>query len=377
MKNLQQRKRIGGVWQDPASGVWRYRFMFNGKRYFGTCPTAKNKGEAKAQRDRRRIAVREGRDHSPNASTNFKKFVKDTFLEWVETDLSPSTYESYSWRCDDMIEEWGELDLSEISVFAIQAFKKKQLARKTKKGETQSPGSVNCYLRILQSIFTQAVGRKLIDREKCLKIELLKGETGRIRYLSADEQTRLLAAAAAWPHLYDLIVVDLATGLRKSELFGLRIEDVDLALNLVTVLGKGRKLRTIPLEPDEEARAILERRSGESRCGLIFPSPHSGDVLTHVNKSLAAAAAEAKVYDISLHTLRHTYCTDLAAAGVDIRTIQELAGHSDIKTTMKYVHLVDRNKHNAVRALKRYREGLKNCHEFTTEGSVVSIAKRA
>jgi site-specific recombinase XerD len=62
----------------------------------------------------------------------------------------------------------------------------------------------------------------------------------------------------------------------------------------------------------------------------------------------------AKIEDVTLHTMRHTFCTRLAAAGVDVRTIQELAGHEEIETTMKYVHLVERNLHLAVRLLTAY-----------------------
>ncbi len=82
----KQKRRIGGVWQDPDSGIWRYRFMYKGCRYFGTVPEAKNKTEAKDTRDRRRIAVREGREDKAEASANFKAFVKDNFLPWIETN---------------------------------------------------------------------------------------------------------------------------------------------------------------------------------------------------------------------------------------------------------------------------------------------------
>jgi integrase len=195
-----------------------------------------------------------------------------------------------------------------------------------------------------------------------------------LRYLSTDEERRLLAAAAKWPHLQDLIVVALATGLRREELFGLKPSDVDLQLNLITVIGKGSKLRTVPLDPESKAWAILGRRKRESRSSWIFTSPHSGGKLTRVDRSLAAATSAAKIEDVTLHTMRHTFCTRLAAAGVDVRTIQELAGHEEIETTMKYVHLVERNLHLAVRLLTTYQE---NCHEFTTSEVVNFVGKRA
>jgi site-specific recombinase XerD len=99
-----------------------------------------------------------------------------------------------------------------------------------------------------------------------------------------------------------------------------------------------------------------------------------GGKLTRVDKSLAAAASAAKVEDVTLHILRHTFCTRLAAAGVDVRTIQELPGHEEIETMMKYVHLVESNLHQAVRCLTAYQE---NCHKFTTPEEVKTVADRA
>src|SRR5262245_31230744 len=151
-----KRERRDGVWKDPQSGIWRYRFMFKGRRYFGALPECKNKTEAKAARDRRRIAVREGRDSGGETSANFKAFVKDTFLPWIETNKSRGTYQSYKWRCDHLIAEFGKLELSEISIFAIEKFKRGQMKRKTKRGDFQSPASVNRYLQVLASIFTRA-----------------------------------------------------------------------------------------------------------------------------------------------------------------------------------------------------------------------------
>lgn len=355
----KQRKRLGGVWQDEDSGVWRCRFMIKGKRYFQTLPDCKNKTEAKAERDRLKTLARAGKlkAESANASTNFKRFTEETFLPWAETNLSPGTYQSYKWRCDHLIAAFGKLDLSEISVFAIEKFKREQMKRVTKRGASQSPASVNRYLQILASIFTRAGELGITNPHKRPKIETLREDNQRLRYLSTDEEKRLLAAAAAWPHLQDILIVGLQSGLRRDELFSLRKDDVDLSLNLVNVLdGKGGKARSVPIDPDGEARRVLERSRKDSRSEWIFTSPHSGRKFTRVTRSLAAACKAAEIKAITLHGLRHTFCTRLAAAGVDIRTIKELAGHADISTTMRYVHLVESNKHAAIRKLSGYVE---------------------
>ena len=66
--------------------------MHKGRRYFAAVPNAKNKTEARCARDRRRIAVREGREEQAEADTNFKVFVEATFLPFVKTNHAPQTY---------------------------------------------------------------------------------------------------------------------------------------------------------------------------------------------------------------------------------------------------------------------------------------------
>jgi hypothetical protein len=138
-------------------GIWRYRFMHKGKRYFEVLPDCDSKTDAKAAEERRKVRVREGQDTiGPDVSTNFQSFVEDNFLPWVETNKSPGTYQSYKWRSDDLIEAFGKFDLNQVSTFGVEKFKREQLKRKTKRGEIQSPASVNRSLQVLASIFTRA-----------------------------------------------------------------------------------------------------------------------------------------------------------------------------------------------------------------------------
>jgi site-specific recombinase XerD len=369
----KQRERRDGVWRDPDSGIWRYRFMHKGKRYFGADPTWKNKGEAKAARDRRRIAVREGREDQAEAETNFQVFVEKTFLPWVETNLSKGTYKNYKCRTPRLVKAFGSLDLSQVSTFGVERFKRDELERITKRKRQPLPGTVNSYLVVLGSVFTVAEELGRIERGRRPKIKLLQAENRRLRYLSVDEERRLLLAAAARGYLQDVIVVALATGLRRDELFSLRAEDVDLRLNLLTVVqGKGGKSRTVPIDRESEAARILARLIRERRGKYLFASPWAKDKACGVDESLAAAAKQAEIEGVTLHTLRHTFGTRLVASGVDLRTVQELMGHADIQTTMIYAHVVEGSKHAAIARLKDYQE---NCHEITT-ANVVELRKR-
>ncbi len=149
--------------------------------------------------------------------------------------------------------------------------------------------------------------------------------------------------------LRDLAVVELlyATGIRVGELVGLDVDDVDLARRLVRVLGKGRKERSVPFGiPAGEA---LEGWLVRGRSGLATPA--SGPALfigvrggrldsRTVRALLRRLLAEVEgAPDMGPHGLRHTAATHLLAGGADLRSVQEILGHSSLATTQIYTHV--------------------------------------
>lgn len=340
-----------------VNGIWRYRFMLKGKRYFKALPECRYKPDAEAAEAARKLKILQGRDHEPDCGTNFRRFVEEEYLPYIKASKSPVTYSNYAWRCTVLIEAFGEFDLSEVTTARYERFKRDQMGRTTIRKTIQAPGSVNQFSMTLASIFTRAEKLKLIDRSQRPEIERLKEDNERIRYITREEEARLRQAAKAWPYLDDMLVVYLATGMRRQELFQLKKQHVDFDLNVISVLGKGSKLRRIPLDPAGEARAILKRLAKESTSAFLFTSHYTGRAFTAVTMALASACQDAGIDPpVTLHVLRHTFCTRLAAAGVDVRTIQALAGHSSITTTMRYTHLVESKAHEAIRTLSRYQD---------------------
>ncbi|MCG8427875.1 MAG: site-specific tyrosine recombinase XerD [Chromatiales bacterium] len=138
-----------------------------------------------------------------------------------------------------------------------------------------------------------------------------------------------------------------ATGLRVSELVGLRLEQVSLNQGVVRVIGKGGKERLVPL--GEEALSWLERFMlearpdilGEQLCAEIFPTRRGGGMTRQAFwyriKKHAQTAGITK--HLSPHTLRHAFATHLLNHGADLRVVQMLLGHSDLSTTQIYTHV--------------------------------------
>ncbi len=144
-----------------------------------------------------------------------------------------------------------------------------------------------------------------------------------------------------------MLEVLYATGLRVTELVGLRPEQVSLTQGVIRVVGKGGKERLVPM--GDEAQAWLERFNREGRldllgarlCQHLFPT-RRGQGMTRQAfwyriKKHARTAGINKT--ISPHTLRHAFATHLLNHGADLRVVQLLLGHSDLSTTQIYTHV--------------------------------------
>ena len=168
---------------------------------------------------------------------------------------------------------------------------------------------------------------------------------------SKDQVFRLLAAPVPEDPYYlrdkALLQVLYATGARASEVIGLKTKDAILNIGYVRCFGKGRTERIVPL--GKMAAETVATYLRELRPQLV--KPHSGDVLFlsrtgrgldrielwRIVKKYAVRAGMPK--NLTVHTLRHCFATHLLSGGVDLRTLQEMLGHADIKTTQIYTHV--------------------------------------
>ncbi|MBI4263832.1 MAG: site-specific tyrosine recombinase XerD [Acidobacteria bacterium] len=181
------------------------------------------------------------------------------------------------------------------------------------------------------------------------------------RYLSVEDVDRLIAQPdVSIPRgLRDRALIELlyATGMRVSELLGLRPADVNLDASYLTCTGKGGKQRIVPI--GEEAASWVRRYLREGRGALLgkrsgprlFVNARGGGVgrgsapgLTRVGfwKILKGYARQAGLEtSISPHTLRHSFATHLLDRGADLRAIQLMLGHADLSTTQIYTHVLE------------------------------------
>ena len=192
------------------------------------------------------------------------------------------------------------------------------------------------------------------------KVKMPKVDNARDRFLTADEAQTLLGAVKKRSQLWhDISLTSLHTGMRLSEVLGLRPQDVNLKSRLIHPDGKTGK-RSIPMNDtlfETLDRVVAERKDSP----LLFPGQKGTQLGSDsATSSFARAVADAKLnppnvdrrHKVVFHTLRHTYCSWLAMEGVPLYVIGEMVGHSSTEMTKRYSHLCPDKKSQTVNVIQ-------------------------
>lgn len=221
-------------------------------------------------------------------------------------------------------------------------------------GETRAT-TANRRLTVFKRYFRWALRERHISADPTLRLQAARQPLRVPKTLSEAQVEALLAAPGDSTPLAvrDRTMLELmyASGLRVSELVGLKTFNVSLSEHVLRVFGKGSKERLVPY--GEVAAAWLQRYLHEARPALLGPKqtddlfvtyrgPRPGEAMTRVmfwmlvKKYALAAGITAP---LSPHTLRHAFATHLLNHGADLRAVQMLLGHADISTTTIYTHV--------------------------------------
>ena len=214
----------------------------------------------------------------------------------------------------------------------------------------QGKSSVARKLSAVRSFFNFALRRKLVKASPCDGVSNPKQDKKHPRVLNIDQALALMEASVDRDPkgLRDMALAELlyGSGLRISEAMGVDFTDIDLGEGTVRVMGKGSKERMVPMSEAGRKRLLdyLEQRHAFSPAPgerALFLGARGG----RLNRRQAArivdrlsAAAELPQH-ISPHALRHSFATHMLQAGADLRSVQELLGHSRLSTTQRYTHL--------------------------------------
>ncbi|WP_455222839.1 site-specific tyrosine recombinase XerD [Kaarinaea lacus] len=274
----------------------------------------------------------------------------ETFIDaiWMERGLSENTLNAY--RADlTGLAKWLSTQNHQDLLYASRSQILEYLTYRVNQGiKSRSTARL---LSSIKRFYQYCVREQLIKVDPSDRIDAPKLGRSLPKFLSEAEVEALLDA----PDLKDplgvrdrtMLELLYATGLRVSELVGLRMEQINLRQGVVRVQGKGNKERLVPL--GEEAQSWLETYLQDARH-QITPAAASDYVFTTRRKSAMTRQAFwylIKRYankvgikkHLTPHTLRHCFATHLLNHGADLRVVQMLLGHSDLSTTQIYTHV--------------------------------------
>jgi len=271
-----------------------------------------------------------------------KEFIR--FIQ-VEKGLARHTLESYA-RDLDRLNSWAIQNKKSIDNLA-RADLRKWIASLSRDG--LAPTSVARAVSAARGFYKFLLLDGHIKHHPAEDLDTPQGFNYLPKFLTEDEINHLLSApdVSTEEGIRDRAILEVmyATGLRVSELIGLKETDVDLMSGLIVCHGKGNKERRVPIGKSAihwlQQYGSVKAGYGKSSSPYVFL--YRGKQLT---RQLAWAmiktrAEEVGIKNVSPHTLRHSFATHLLQHGADSRSVQALLGHSDISTTQIYTHITD------------------------------------
>jgi integrase/recombinase XerD len=298
-----------------------------------------------------RVMPRPRRDPAPRPAAPPAPAVILDYLRYLEVERRTSTHTLAAYRRD--LRRLAEFaagaarDVTSLSRADLEAVVRASMA------EGRSPASTARLVAGIRGFYRylHVSGRAQANPAEDLHAPRLFASLP--KFLSIEDVDTLLASPDISSPLglrdRTLIEVLYATGLRVSELVGLRLTDVRLDEEYVQCLGKGSKQRIVPL--GDEAASWVKRYVRDSRPGLtrghatpwLFVN-HRGQRLSRIGfwKILKACGQRAGIRGpLTPHVLRHSFATHLLDRGADLRAIQTLLGHADLSTTQIYTHVLE------------------------------------
>lgn len=219
-----------------------------------------------------------------------------------------------------------------------------------------SAGTIHVVKCTLRSLINFAWDRgHTSERAPIVKSDPIRN--GRIRFLTYEEEALVLnhMRAARWEPYAEAVEFLIDTGCRKDEMHKLEWQDVDLKTGRITFWEtKTNTPRTVRMT--DRVQSFLKVRKLRASKNFVFDGV-SPNVLYRAWWSTREALGFAKDRQFVIHALRHTCCTRLLGAGVDIRTVQQWMGHSSLAVTQRYAHFIPQRLDDAVKALNAARWG--------------------
>jgi site-specific recombinase XerD len=336
------RKERGIFEKEPGSDIWWIRYYIDGRE---RREKVGRRGDAiKLYKVRKTDALRgvKLRANMKHKGLRFKVIAQEA-IDWY-IEHGRKDVKSFRIRMNIILKDFGDRIADDIKPSDIDAWLS---ARKC------APATKNRYKNVFGRTFKNALANGKVTSNPARLVEQRPESNGRIRFLSDEEEAKLRKAInKRCPNHIEEFDIALNTGMRKSEQYTTEWPQISFKRKRVKLEGtKNGSDREIPMNKTclSAFEALYKRRPHDGR---VFQSKFGQD-LNDSRSWFDRCVEDAGMSNFTWHCLRHTFISRLVMAGVDLRTVQELAGHKTISMTVRYAHLAPEHNQAAIEKLDR------------------------
>jgi integrase len=266
---------------------------------------------------------------------NFADFIEEQYMPYVKS-YKRSWDTDVSLLKNHLLPRFGKRYMDEITRQDIVKM------HADRKASGAAPGSANRLLIMMRYIFNLTLKWEVpgIKTNPCKGIPLMEENNKRERYLSVEEAQKLYGAVCSSENtmLKFIVPMLILTGARKREVLDARWEDFDLARRVWRIpITKSGKARRVPLS--DGALTLLATMPRKSDCPWAFANPATDKPYVSFFCAWNTARKKVGLQDICVHSLRHSHASFLINAGRTLYEVQNILGHTQVKTTQRYAHL--------------------------------------
>ena len=350
------RKRKDGRWEGRYTAG---RDPVNGKQIFKNV-LGKTQAEVK-EKLQKALAQARKIDFTKTGKYTVTMWMNEWFENVAKIKVRPSSHQTYRGYIDHHITpNIGNIPLEKLTTMDLQKLYRKLMTKgRVERVEAKqqpkglSAKAVRNINQVISSALDFAVAQKIIPENLCKAVALPKVEHKEMQTIPAEQLQAFLQEAKA-TGVYEMYYIELATGLRRGELLGLKWTDIDWKNGIIKVrrqvarvdgqiveapLKTKNSYRTVTIS--QQAIEVLKQQKEKTNDEYVFPSPNGGPISPDsVNNMLKRVLARAGIPKVRFHDLRHTFATIALQNGVDIKTVSGMLGHFSAGFTLDtYAHV--------------------------------------
>jgi len=324
---------------------WYIDYYVNGIRK--RKKTGPNKSFAEDVKAKLKVQIREGKyfDIQNNNDIKFEEMIDD-FLAYSKINKRSHARDVFMVK-ERLLPFFGGKLLKQITPSVIEQYKAQRMKDRKKNNKKIKNATINREIATLKCMINIAIKNRKAVSNPMNFVKMLKEESTKLRILDDDEKKVLLSVCTV--PMKRIVTFALCTGMRRGEILDLEWKNVDLKRKIITLTNtKSGKDREIFINPFLES--ILKECYNNSDKKYVFCHEGKKKYKT-INSMFQNIVKRSGLAHYSFHTLRHTAASDMLDLGVDIVTVKEILGHSDLKTTLRYAHSKPANKVAAIEKL--------------------------